>query len=69
MKLAKQRSDPDDKIKSAGEQQNDSGHLGQDVGPVPVHDPGFFKDAEVVFQGGVGTFGSRAAFLDLVVTF
>ena len=49
MKLAKQRSDPDDKIKSAGEQQNDSGHLGQDVGPVPVHDPGFFKDAEVVF--------------------
>jgi len=69
MKLAKQKSDPDDKIKSAGEEQNDSGHLGEDVGPVPVHGPGFFEDAKVVFQGTIGPFGSRATFLDFVVAF
>jgi len=56
VKFSEQNGESDDKLKSAAEQQDNAGHLSEDVRSWAIEDSGFFKDFQIFFRCAVGTF-------------
>ena len=53
MQFSEQNGKPDDKLKSAAEQQDNACHLSEDVGSWAIKDSGFIEDFKVFFYGAI----------------
>ena len=61
------KRDLDDETADALEEQDHDGHLCENSGIFQSPDLGFFEDAEIFLGGGVGSFGSGAEGLELMM--